>query len=105
MVDRRFIEVHGMFFFLRVVRILEGPIYDSISVYLKTSVIHYKKYVANKPNIQYQEEQIELHLEKFSQTTITINKHRIFFEFQITLSTCKQFKIVQKVISSKTSGC
>ena len=74
MVDRRFIEVHGMFFFPRVVRILEGPLYDSISVYLKTSVIHYKKYVANKPNIQYQEEQIELHLEKFSQTIITINK-------------------------------
>jgi hypothetical protein len=43
--------------------------------------------------------------EKYSQPTIIINEHRIFFEFQITLSTCKQFKIVQKVISSKASGC
>ena len=43
--------------------------------------------------------------EKDSQPTIIINKHRIFFEFQITLSTCIQFKIVQSVISSKTSEC
>ena len=43
--------------------------------------------------------------EKYSQPIIIINKHRIFFEFQMTLSTCIQCKIVQKVISSKTSGC
>ena len=56
MVDRRFIEVHGMFFFPRVVRILEGPIYDSISVYLKTSVIHYQKKISSP-----EEEQPKLH--------------------------------------------
>ena len=48
MVERRFIEFHGMFFFSRVVRILEGPIYDSISVYLKTSDIHYQKKICCK---------------------------------------------------------
>ena len=107
MVERRFIEVHGMFFFSRVVRILEGPIYDSISVYLKTSVIHYQKKICckqTKNTTPIGTNQIAIR-EKDSQPTIIINKHRIFFELQITLSICIQFKIVQSVISSKTSGC
>ena len=107
MVERRFIEVHGMFFFSRVVRILEGPIYDSISVYLKTSVIHYQKKDMLQTNQKYytNRNKSNCNREKDSQPTIIINKHRIFFEFQITLSTCIQFKIVQSVISSKTSEC
>ena len=81
MVERRFIEVHGMFFFSRVVRILEGPIYDSISVYLKTSVIHYQKKDMLQTNQKYysNRNKSNCNREKDSQPTIIINKHRRYF--------------------------
>jgi hypothetical protein len=106
MVERRFIEVHGMFFFSRVVRILEGPIYDSISVYLKTSVIHYQKKDMLQTNKKYytNRNKSNCNREKDSQPTIIINKHRIFLNSKLLYQFAYSLKLYRASYQAKRAN-